>query len=98
VRQQVSVVVCLLQGGLTTALFSPPCPFTEHLHEAGELRAANARLEELAKTYDDQKVVMKQEIQKLKTTNKRLLAEQPKVYMKVKNGAKGCVSSMCTIM
>lgn len=68
-----------------------------HLAEVTELKEANIELEELAKTYDDQKITMKEEIVKLRKNNKKLKSEQPKYYMKVKNGVKGAVSTVCTI-
>ena len=72
--------------------------FAGHLAEVEELKSANIELEELAKTYDDQKISMKEQIVELKKKNKKLVSEQPRVYMKVKRGVKGCASSVCTIM
>lgn len=69
-----------------------------HLAEVEELKSANIELEELAKTYDDQKISMKEQIVELKKKNKKLVSEQPRVYMKVKRGVKGCASSVCTVM
>lgn len=71
---------------------------TVHTHKVDDLEKANNELEALAKLYDDQKLEMKDEIVKLRKENKKLVAEHPVTYMKVKRAFTGCGSRVCTIM
>lgn len=53
-----------------------------HHDELEELRNATEELEMLAKTYDDQKIEMREAILKLRADNKKLVDEQPVHYSK----------------
>uniref|UniRef100_A0A7S1C261 Uncharacterized protein n=1 Tax=Bicosoecida sp. CB-2014 TaxID=1486930 RepID=A0A7S1C261_9STRA len=62
-----------------------------------ELRAANDDLEHLTKLGDDERLEMRKEMVSLRKRNRDLLDREPKLYMKVKLGVKGCASRVCTI-
>lgn len=66
----------------------------DHQTDLDDMATANEELEMLAKTYDDQKIAMRAEIVDLRARNGKLLAEQPRHYMKIKKA----VSSVCAVM
>jgi chaperonin cofactor prefoldin len=80
----VCVCVCVL-------LVSEPA----HAAELKELREANEDLELLAKTQDDQKMKLKEEIKQLKREKAAYMRERPERYLALKNS---CRTLCCTIM
>lgn len=63
-----------------------------------ELVQANDDLEHMAKTADDERTGLKDTIVELRKENRKLKEEQPRHYMALKNGVKGGLSRVCTIM
>ena len=65
-----------------------------HQEEVDELTKANEELEMLAKTYDDQRLALRNEIARLKKEKGELMKQRPEKYLKFKK----TVSKVCSIM
>ncbi len=71
------------------------CMCVEHETKVKELQDANEDLEMLAKTQDDHKMKLKEEIKSLKKERAVYMRERPNRYMALK---KSCRTLCCTVM
>lgn len=64
-----------------------------HQLDLARVRAANAELEALVRTYDVERVALREEISRLRAERRELLEERPSTYLACKGWLCGCTVS-----